>query len=90
MRWRGLRESGLSPICADLCSVSMAIDGNMSAINSLNTLAKDEIRSQLILAINVNDVVNGVLFAQKWQAYNKHFRSLLVVILLSRSIWRCQ
>ncbi|AHX61066.1 hypothetical protein B224_2472 [Aeromonas media WS] len=44
----------------------MAIDGNMSAISSLNTLAKDEIRSQLILAINVNDVVNGVLFAQKW------------------------
>lgn len=54
------------------------------------SLAKGEIRSQLILAINVNDVVNGVLFAQKWQAYNKHFRSLLVVILLSRSIWRCQ
>lgn len=68
-------ESGLSPICADFCSVSMAIDGNMSAISSLNTLAKGEIRSQLILAINVNDVVNGVLFAQKWQAYNKHFRS---------------
>ena len=46
----------------------------------ISYLAKGEIRSQLILAINVNDVVNGVLFAQKWQAYNKHFRSLLVVI----------
>ena len=41
----------------------------------ISYLAKGEIRSQLILAINVNDVVNGVLFAQKWQAYNKHFRS---------------